>query len=193
MGDQGTGEETGGDENTHPTAKPLEQLSVSELKKELSALGVDFSECIEKDDLVRLLRATLASHDQGEDRVRLATNDEERARHRKIAEEENARRRIGKLVQKIFGNLHFLPVIEKHLGPADVLLSSDCGAHELAEQISCAMSASATNTASSWPPLEPWIRPAPGNVNALARYVFTLGFTPSRWLPTVPPVGFTVD
>jgi hypothetical protein len=46
---------------SHPAGKPLEQWSVGELKKELKANGADFSDCVEKDDLVSLLRATLDS------------------------------------------------------------------------------------------------------------------------------------
>jgi len=41
--------------------KPLEQWSEAELKKELSAHGMDYSECVEIDDLITLLRATLDS------------------------------------------------------------------------------------------------------------------------------------
>jgi peptidoglycan hydrolase-like protein with peptidoglycan-binding domain len=53
--------EQGVDAVSHPAAKPLEHWSVSELKQELAAVGMDCSDCIEKEDLVNLLRATLAT------------------------------------------------------------------------------------------------------------------------------------
>jgi len=54
-------------ESCHPAGKPFEQWGVAELKAELAAHGADCSGCVEKDDLVQLLRATLNSQPRNTD------------------------------------------------------------------------------------------------------------------------------